>query len=228
MNDLKLEIKLLSDTTFGRGDRHAGVVEQEVEYDARTGLPFIKGRTLKGLLVEECANILYAVQESSPDLLPTLKERAKRLFGQPGSGIGDQAILRFGNAQLPDDFRHYMEAEITNQKYRPDEVLEALTTIRRQTAVDNTTGAPKDNSLRGARAILRDTVFYASLSAREDLSPDELALLAACAAAVRRAGTSRNRGRGRLDVRLIQEDDRTFHDTYLQRFTAAITGRAGR
>jgi CRISPR/Cas system CMR subunit Cmr4 (Cas7 group RAMP superfamily) len=51
-----LKIKLLSDTTFGRGDGVAGLIDQEVEHDAN-GFPYLRGRTLKGLLSEECDNI---------------------------------------------------------------------------------------------------------------------------------------------------------------------------
>ncbi|MBK8024610.1 MAG: hypothetical protein IPK19_25090 [Chloroflexi bacterium] len=40
--DLSLEVRLISDTTFGRGDGIAGVVDQEVEHDASTGLPIVK------------------------------------------------------------------------------------------------------------------------------------------------------------------------------------------
>lgn len=46
-----IKIKLLSDTTFGRGDGVAGLVDQEVEHD-QYGFPFLRGRTLKGLLSE--------------------------------------------------------------------------------------------------------------------------------------------------------------------------------
>ena len=52
-----LKIKLLSDTTFGRGDGVAGLVDQEVEHDPY-GFPYLRGRTLKGLLSEECDNLI--------------------------------------------------------------------------------------------------------------------------------------------------------------------------
>jgi hypothetical protein len=65
MNNLyTLRFELLSDTTFGRGDGVAGWVDQEVEHDA-DGLPFLHGRTLKGLLREEGVNILFALQRTT-------------------------------------------------------------------------------------------------------------------------------------------------------------------
>ena len=54
--ELKMEITLLSDVTFGRGDGVAGLIDAEVEHD-EYGMLYLRGRTLQGLLVEECANI---------------------------------------------------------------------------------------------------------------------------------------------------------------------------
>ncbi|PVE30161.1 hypothetical protein DC030_15410, partial [Enterococcus faecalis] len=61
---IEIRLKLLSDATFGRGDGVSGLVDEEVEHDARTGLPLVRGRTLKGLLVEGCADIFYALGET--------------------------------------------------------------------------------------------------------------------------------------------------------------------
>lgn len=61
MTAYKLQFDLRSAATFGRGDGVAGLVDEEVEHDG-DGLPFLRGRTLKGLLAEECANILYALE----------------------------------------------------------------------------------------------------------------------------------------------------------------------
>lgn len=57
MTIYKMKIQLLSDTTFGRGDGVAGLIDQEVEHDA-DGFPYLRGRTLKGLLSEECDNLI--------------------------------------------------------------------------------------------------------------------------------------------------------------------------
>jgi hypothetical protein len=51
-----LKIKLESEAAFGRGDGVAGLVDAEVQHDDY-GFPFLHGRTIKGLLVQECADI---------------------------------------------------------------------------------------------------------------------------------------------------------------------------
>jgi CRISPR/Cas system CSM-associated protein Csm3 (group 7 of RAMP superfamily) len=212
---VQLRICLLSDTTFGRGDGIAGVVDSEVEHDAATGMPFVKGRTVKGILVESCADILYALRISQSSLVPTFEAAARRLFGQPGSTLADTGSLHIGSARLAENLR----LRIQRSNYTPSQILEALTTVRHQTAVNTGTDRPLDNSLRTTRVVLRNTVFYAPIVYKPDTTRDgwdetvDLALLAACAAGMRRAGQSRTRGRGRIDVRL-EGTDRNYLDVF--------------
>lgn len=194
-----LKFILISDATFGRGDGIAGFIDAEVQHDL-SGLPYLGGRTLRGLLNYECADILFALKER-----PAQKEIwtnvARRLFGNPGSSSDDAALMRVGDARLPQDLRRAIEAGI-HQGLPPDQVLASLTAIRRQTAIDEVGGAPLEGSLRSHRVILRQTPFEAELGFDEEPTPADLALLAACTKALRRAGSGRNRGRGELAARL--------------------------
>ena len=61
----QLKIKLLSDSTFGRGDGVAGLIDQEVEHDS-SGFPYLRGRTVKGLLREECDNLIVTLPVTLP------------------------------------------------------------------------------------------------------------------------------------------------------------------
>jgi hypothetical protein len=201
-----IQIKLLSDATFGRGDGVAGLVDQEVEHDPVTGLPFIRGRTLKGLLVEACADIFYALGEKN---FAALDEAAGFLFGGPGSDLQSQAAMHVGPAGLPDLLCRAVAADVAAGRLEPAPVLDTLTDIRRQTAVDEESGTPDDGSLRAMRVLLKDTELDASLFF--DRPPQEaqaaaLPLLAACVASLHRGGTGRNRGRGRLRARLFEEN----------------------
>jgi len=58
-------------------------VDEEIEHDTFTGLPYLRGRTLKGLLVEECANILYVLRGNPAYNL--LQQAARDLFGNPAA-----------------------------------------------------------------------------------------------------------------------------------------------
>lgn len=220
MTTLELHLKLLSDATFGRGDGVAGLVDAEVEHDSH-GLPFLRGRTLKGLLVEECSNILYSLVGHTR--YSELERAARRLFGSPGSSLDTAGILRVGAAELPRDLREAVRATIDAKTLTVSDVLEALTAIRRQTAVDASNGTPDEGSLRAMRVILREAHFTAQLDFVEEPSDTELALLAACVKGLRRAGTGRNRGRGRLVAWL---NDETYTDQNFGVFKALVLEEA--
>ena len=214
-----LRFMLLSDATFGRGEGLAGLVDQEVDHD-QYGLPYLKGRTLKGLLNEECANILYALEQQGADV-NRWREAAQHLLGGPGSTLTDDALLRVGSARLPKDLRREVRRAVEDEKaiLKPTDVLNSLTAIRRQTAVDEKTGVPEEGTLRAMRVVLRQTPFEARLTFPKGTKKYDLPLLAACALALRRAGTGRNRGRGRLQATLhANQNGRPGEDITHQQF----------
>lgn len=216
---LYLHLKLKSDGTFGRGDGIPGVVDEEVEHDHLTGLPFLRGKTLKGLLTEECANLLYALEPSQPtDVMKKLNEAAEYLFGQGGSGLYSQGHLRLSAARLPESLRHAIEYETHNNRLNASQVLESLTAIRRQTAIEAQTGSAEIGSLRALRVIIRETEFVSDLSLPDTAPKETFQLLAACAQMLHRAGTSRNRGRGRLHAWLADEHDKNISQDHLEAF----------
>lgn len=221
---LQLHFELKSDATFGRGDGVAGLVDEEVEHDARTGLPFLRGRTLKGLLAEECANILFALGKQNSSVCGQFERGAQWLFGRPGSTSNDDAMMHVNAAMLPEKLRQAVEADVKRDDLKPANVLASLTAIRRQTAVDETTGAPDEGSLRSMRVVLRGTIFLAYLDFIQDPDADALALLAACVQSLRRAGIGRNRGRGRLRVRLCDEQGKDITDNHFQHFQQLAKG----
>jgi hypothetical protein len=194
-----LRFTLESDATFGRGDGVPGLVDQEVALD-RSGCPYLHGRTLKGLLGEVCADILYALGNGGA----AWREAADGLFGQPGSEAGFQGALRVGRAELPAALRQAVCNELTSRRWTREQVTDALTAIRYQTAARED-GAPAPHSLRSARVILRGTPFESRLDLPREPTDMEKGLLASCVKGLRRAGTARNRGRGRLAARLEDE-----------------------
>lgn len=205
MNNYLIEITLESDTTFGRGDGVAGWIDAEVEHD-EFGLPYLRGRALKGLLAEECANILYSLKEFSPNY-GDWKKAATELFGKGGSKSEDNSVMNVGNAVLPADLRQAVRFAIEDKdnNISAEDILHTLTTVRRQTAIE-ADGAPKKNSLRSARAILRQTIFAAEIDFRCEPEKELLQLLGAAAAGLQRTGLGRNRGRGKVSVKFAADD----------------------
>lgn len=217
MISYQLRLTLLSDATFGRGDGVAGLVDVEVQHD-RVGTPFVAGRTLKGLLVAEAADILFALERALPaSQYGEWEQAADRLFGRSGAGLTGHANLRVGPARLPADLRQALAAGIAHERLTPTDVLESLTSLRRQTAMDET-GVPQENTLRTMRVILRGTTFWSQLRFTEMPNTKDLALLAACAKALRRAGSGRNRGRGRLSAVILDTSNQDVTDSLFRDF----------
>ena len=213
-----LRFVLKSDATFGRGDGVAGLVDTEVQHD-EYGCPYLGGRALKGLLVNECADIRAA-------LLETIRSRweiaAQRLFGSPGSALEDNALLSIGDAQLPSDLRAAIARDVKRTTIGREEVLESLTALRRQTAIEDS-GVAKQSSLRTIRVILRETPFEAALHFAEDPTEDDLMLLAACVKAFRRAGTGLTRGRGKLIAELLNGSRQSISKELFEKFRLGVS-----
>ena len=242
---LWLKLTLLSDTTFGRGDGVAGLVDAEVQHDS-FGLPYLGGKTLKGLLGATCAEILFALEKAQIKDLAAWHAAGRYLFGEPGSLQDEMARLRVGDARLPADFRMAVEQEYApllemSSQTREREwgrkrrtYLENFTALRRQTAMDAQTGAPLRNTLRTRRIIVRQTIFVAELDFREapqNLKKQDMEkwLLATCVKGFRRAGTGRNRGLGHLQAELFDHQpfslDGTVEavtDQWFKKFTQEV------
>lgn len=205
--EMWLTFTLLSEACFSRGDGVPGVVDVEVSHDDY-GFPYLGGRALKGLLHAEATEIIDALERSDAPSFERWAGAAERLFGRPGSKMAQEGGLSIGDAQIPADLRAawaYEVGDADELRYSRPVILNSLTAIRRQTALDES-GAPKTETLRAVRVILRETPFVARISFFGDSSAeqraDELALLAAVVKAWRRAGSNKTRGYGRLSAEL--------------------------
>ncbi|MBK8640366.1 MAG: hypothetical protein IPN92_19535 [Chromatiaceae bacterium] len=203
---MELQLTLLSDAAFATGEGVAGLLDSELQHDA-LGLPYLRGRSLKGLLAEECANLRHSIQQhGNTSAQDWLERTAVQVFGNPGQGAAGQGGLAMDDARVPDDLRAAVRFEVTAGRWSPAAVLESLSAIRRQTAI-NAQGAPLHGSLRATRVLLRETCLEArlALAGPPEHATDAWALVAACAMTLRRAGSSRNRGLGRVRARLWQD-----------------------
>lgn len=230
ISELTLRFKVKSDAIFGSAERSESGIDIDIQHD-RWGFPYLPGRTLKGLLRERCADIMDNLTQAGKidfkenEKTKTIEEIAVRLFGVPGSGTNDLAILRFRNAQLLPTVREPLMQEVDNKSITSREVLDALTTLRKQTAMDGWSGVARDKSLRVMRVILRGTVFESKLVFQEEPTASDLSLLAACLKAFRRAGTNRTRGSGELhDIQLLDEKGNDLLPDYFGKFSSMVKG----
>lgn len=195
-----LQIELLSDATFSRGERAVGVVHTEVERDD-LGMPFIGGKTLRGLLRDSWLSM-------SP-YFSGLAEAAERVLGR-SQAVDESCRLRIGDAVLPATIRATVRRAVKRGEDHGEHplpsgaVLDGFTSIRYQTAEDRETGAPDVTTLRSSRVVLRGFMFEAGLSWLDGYQPTaaDVRLLALCALSTRHGGLLRNRGRGHIRMTL--------------------------
>ncbi len=205
---LKLELK--SDTCVaGAGGGRVGNVDTDLETDPASGLPIIRGRTLKGLLVEELVQLLRVLEPAGAG---PWHDAAVGLFGARGQTRG--GCLAFHDGALPADLSAAVAA--SHGRWHRAQVLDALTRVRSQTMIDPASGAPQPHSLRSTRLLRAGLNLHARLTSSIDLDARQRALVAACVAAVRRAGLHRNHGWGEVRLRLLDADDRDLTAAWLK------------
>lgn len=193
MEPVKLVVELLSETTFGSGQPTAGEVDIEVQFD-RFGCPYIGGKRIHGMLLD----CWLTVGEHAP---PDLQKAAMELLGAPGQLL-ERPLLRTSRARLPDDVRGAVKSAVTRE-HNPVStraVRNAFSSVRVQTAEDRPSGAPAEGTLRFRRALRKGLVFEALVSLSPKAKDREACFkcLAICCLALRRGGTARTRGAGKL------------------------------
>lgn len=200
-----IQIELLSDAAFSRGEGTAGAVDVEVEHD-ELGLPFLGGKTLRGLLRDSWLSMEFS------GCFPELSLSWGRVFGAEAD-FGERCIVRIGDATVDGETRRWIEAAETRKDslISPMAVLEALTVIRRQTSEDRITGAPAKTTLRSLRAVVRGLTLQAPLYWMKKPTPAEIRCLALSCLATRHAGLGRNRGRGHIRLTLDGDLEKTWH-----------------
>lgn len=209
MTPTKIKLTLKSAATFGSGSGIPGLVDREIEHDAQ-GFPFLRGKTLKGLLAESAENVVFALEKINSKT--DWRTAKNHLFGTGGRGLDERGSLHIGDAQLPAELR------AAARGWSKVNVLYSLTGIRRQTAI-NEDGGPDHATLRSMRVLLPGVELEASITFDKPLTPEQLHLLTAAVLDLRRAGTGRNRGRGWLKAELV--DDKPMQKLF-EEFEGAI------
>jgi CRISPR/Cas system CSM-associated protein Csm3 (group 7 of RAMP superfamily) len=202
MEEIKLTVVLKSPACFSIGEGTVGEVDIEIQHD-EYGLPFLNGKTVKGLLHEEAAELVFALKKAGST--ENWEQISNSIFGEPGSTADTQGAVNIGDLHLPADFREKIISEIGRKQTSAYEVLRLLTSIRTQTAVDEN-GAPKPETLRTLRIIPSETAFEASIF-YDKLEPKERIFLYSCLMALRRAGSNKSRGLGKLYISTVPDFD---------------------
>lgn len=213
-----IEITLKSDFCPGNGTGFGYVIDNDICFDSQ-GFPYIPARRLKGILRESAELLQKHGLLESADI--------NTLFGTNGGGKG--GILHIRNAVLPDAEK--WKAELSDKGVCAEAVLNAYTSIRAQTQLDENRCA-KEDTLRLTRVINHynyanqenkcvETVFRASVLCD---GFDQKKIENICKA-VRHMGMDRNRGLGNVICRLC--DDKAVEDDNLGIIRNKLTDELG-
>lgn len=183
---LTLVFKIHEFWQSGSGQGSPGYVDMAAMRDAE-GLPYLPGRTVKGLLRDACFQLDELVHQK-----PTPGHNdVAAIFGEADAaqtGGSNQGRIRCSDARMPEADRAFFRHEDNNA------AKVFLFTTLQSTAMAN--GINKDKSLRIREAALpMELTATLSSSREEDLRRIETAL-----PLIRQLGSNRHRGLGRCSV----------------------------
>ncbi|MDF1699200.1 MAG: hypothetical protein P1U56_25320 [Saprospiraceae bacterium] len=219
MDKLKITITPVS-YLASSGNAGGPMIDIDVLYDTETGIPYLNGKRIKGLLRESAREVLeiYNLPEKEVD------KWINRVFGNGDRHYGSCSLYTVPNFYI-DGYENIKRSIISYKKeknlaFSSGNVLAHFTSEKMVTAL-NDQGVAKDKSLRSYRLINPSTpelpitfsaIFEAKLSEGTELTSnsipiaenkrlDEIILEKACHN-LRYMGTSRNRGLGKIKVEM--------------------------
>ena len=180
MSTIKYEIEFLSNWHCGSGLAAGADVDALVIKD-KYGLPYIPGRTIKGLLRE------------AADILNDNKETINLVFGVSGDDKNHTVgASYFSNAVLPEtECKYIMEHNLQ------DYLFETFAS----TKIDEN-GIAQDHSLRKIQTVVPCKLEGEILNVPEGTTP----MIDEAMRFIKRLGTGRNRGYGRCKITIKKED----------------------
>lgn len=184
MSNLHYQVCFFSNWHCGSGQAAGADVDELVIKD-RDGLPFIPGRTIKGLLSDACDELCqYAdlSKDSKNDVFGFFDEKDKFKKG----------TTFFSDATLPDADR---------QTILDEHLEEGLYQSVSATAIDSE-GIAKDMSLRKVQTVVPCTLVGMVQNVPADFVP----AMKKAMSLVKRLGLGRNHGLGRCQMTIIKED----------------------
>jgi hypothetical protein len=194
MGDLRVEltIKILSYWHCGTGKGKGADLDSIVKKDAR-GLPFVPGKTLKGLLREGV--------RGWEDVNPVRAGTTDRLFGRPTvKGEPDSSvpgILEFHNGTLPYEEAAWLVGVSDEQRGARAALFDRLSA----TKIDDE-GQAEDHTLRTIETCV-PLGLKAIISGPSEDSPEWISALRAGCCLVRGLGSHRSRGLGRCRLEIV-------------------------
>lgn len=206
---LKVAVTNNSFLMLGSGTGRGSYIDSDIIFDDY-GLPYFPAKRFKGLLRESAMEVLEMLQSTGLEFVFS-EEIIESAFGSKTS----PARIRIYDLYLNDHHNIISWLQYIRQEHpsilNKESIINALTEIRQQTAI-NEKGFAKENSLRTIRVLKPDIEFCGMIEIVDKSRRSEFeALLALACMNLKRAGSGRNRGWGKIKCSLHNGDG---HDLY--------------
>lgn len=186
MKKLIYTIQFFSDWHSGSGLSAGADVDETVMKD-KNNLPFIPGRTIKGLLRDSLTDLV--------EFGSVTHEQLSGIFGSEENLFSGECF--FSNASLSNEIQQTL-LDNKNKAYIPF-LYRKITS----TAIDTESGIAQSGSLRKIEVTIPLSV-YGEIYFKDNETKD---LLLTGMKMIKRLGCSRNKGFGRCDFSFIKEED---------------------
>lgn len=195
MEMYRIKIELLTETLFGNGEAIPGYVDIQTD---ESGFPFLKAKTLKGLIRE---NVELICNNLNLD-----NKLVTHLFGDTENA----GILRFADATLSNEVKSVLNSffskvsEKQDMKIEKEDIKRAITTQYTFTRIEN--GIAADHYLRTVRMLNKGMIFYAEVTSQIELSDIEKNLFGCGTGLLKHVGTLKSKGKGYVNTELLLGD----------------------
>jgi len=197
-----LRVEVLSALHLGSGQADVNV-DAEVIHDAY-GLPYFPAKRLKGLLYESALEVVEMLSCCGEPFFS--RKDVDELF-QHGCTSRTQLVMTNlyleGYEKIMEEWAYLQKAYGTF--FQPGDVLGQYTSLRYQTRIDRETGTAADTSLHNMRVLEPGIEFCGEIHLRHG-SLRHMKLLAMALRNLRYAGLKRNRGFGKIDCQMVQDN----------------------
>lgn len=188
---VNVKMKLLSDAIFGNGYSIPGGEDISILCDAY-GFPYYKGSTFKGIFREELTRYLIWTKTSRKEA----QAEIDTLFGKSESIVqNNERELRFADFMLSNAVKSMVLEEIGTKN--PHLVTDSMSHLRTFTSLRED-GIVQENSLRNARCVNKNLIFYSSIQCHSR----DLTMIEESLPLVKWVGSMRNRGFGKVQITL--------------------------
>lgn len=188
-----MQIKLTTQSPMlSASGESSAYLDADVKYD-KFGLPYLPGKTFKGLLRESVVEVCEISGETEAET----EKIINTLFGKAGGS--KSGLLQFNNLRLTD--YNMITGDLAHLPALTSKIVQSyFTTIRRQITIDENDVAA-DKSLRTYRLVRKNQVFTGEIGNTENIDKAYKTILELAIVNLRYMGTGRNRGFGKIEIR---------------------------